>query len=354
MSPQATKAGATREPTESKQASITLLIRTNPEWTIVFFFGFFWAIAVVAVPFYAPSRALVTLGLAFGASAVGAFPGFLFGLPKSTNGTNSSSTGADAPSLTPSTSLEQIADWLTKIIVGAGLVELKTILPWFGGLCTNVAAEYGSTPLSPTFVGGWILFFVVVGFFAAYNLTRVYLSPVYRDLEKLVRERVAPVERDRDRLMKRASAVAAESVRALNPDARFSARAGTGAKTADAHGTVDAQDPNKGAFGGKPSQAGLTLSARFLPTSLPATAACVVELSVQGKDPARPLEGEVEFHLHPTFEEPVVRIPAKAGRAAMRTTIWGGFTVGAVTPDGTRLELDLSELPDAPQFVREL
>jgi len=354
MSAQVTKTGATREHAEPKQASITLLIRTNPEWTIVFFFGFFWAIAVVAVPFYAPSRALVTLGLAFGASAVGAFPGFLFGLPKSTSGTNSDSTGGDASSLTPSTGLEQIADWLTKIIVGAGLVELKTILPWFGGLCTNVAAEYGATPLSPTFVGGWILFFVVVGFFAAYNLTRVYLSPVYRDLEKLVRERVAPVERDRDRLMKRASAVAAESVRALNPDATFMARTGAKARLDDSHWTADTNDPNKGAFGGKPSEGGFTLSAWFLPSNLPATAACVVEIAVQGKDPARPLEGEVEFHLHPTFESPVVRIPAKGGRATMRITIWGGFTIGAVTPDGTRLELDLSELPDAPQFVRDL
>ena len=349
-----TRTGATKDETGPKQASITLFIRTNPEWTIVLFFGFFWAIAVVACPFYAPSRALVTLGLAFGASAVGAFPGFLFGLPKSTSATNSGSTGGDTSSLIPSTGLEQIADWLTKIIVGAGLVELKTILPWFGGLCTSIAAEYGETPPSPTFVGGWLLFFVVVGFFAAYNLTRVYLSPVYRNLEQLVRERIAPVARDRDRFLKRASALAAENVRALNPGAKFIAMADAEPKADESHRTATADDPNKGAFGGKSSQGHLTLSAKFLPTGPPGATACVVELAVQSDDPAKPLEGEVEFHLHPTFAAPVARIPSKDGQATMRATIWGGFTVGAITPDGTRLELDLSELPDAPQFVREL
>ena len=353
MSAQVTKAGATRDQAEPKQASITLLIRTNPELAIVIFFGFFWAIAVVACPFYAPPRAFVTLGLAFGASAVGAFPGFLFGLPKSNNATNTGSAGGDALSMAPSTGLEQIADWLTKIIVGAGLVELKSILPWFGGLCTSVAAEYSSTPPSPTFVGGWTLFFVVVSFIAAYNLTRVYLSPVYRDLEKLVRERVAPVERERDETNERMRAIAGEGIRQLNPGADFTASNGPASAVTIKPGT-DPEDPCKGQFDGLSERNGYRLSARFLPVKPSTSKSGTAVLSVESTQDGKKFEGTVVFYLHPTFDVPIVRVPINGGRAEMRITLWGGFTVGAVTPDGTKLELDLSELPDAPPFVREL
>src|SRR5438552_685547 len=61
--------------------------------------------------------------------AVGVVTGFLFGIPRVLQGTDS---GAEATAHTPyqqrvNTNLEQISDWLTKIIVGLGLVQLTKV-----------------------------------------------------------------------------------------------------------------------------------------------------------------------------------------------------------------------------------
>ena len=64
--------------------------------------------------------------------------------------------------------------------------------------------------------------------------------------------------------------------------------------------------------------------------------------------------GEVEFHLHPTFDPAIRRVPSEGGAAQLRVDAWGAFTVGAVVLDTlTQLELDLSTLSDAPKTFRE-
>jgi cellulose biosynthesis protein BcsQ len=67
-----------------------------------------------------------------------------------------------------------------------------------------------------------------------------------------------------------------------------------------------------------------------------------------------PLEGEVEFHLHPTFRPKVRRVRASDGRATLNLSAWGAFTVG-VSADGgrTMLELDLAADPSFPKRFRE-
>jgi len=66
-----------------------------------------------------------------------------------------------------------------------------------------------------------------------------------------------------------------------------------------------------------------------------------------------PLEGEVEFHLHPSFHPSIVRVRAHDDHAVLKFPAWGAFTIGASADDGrTRLELDLAQLPDAPELFR--
>jgi hypothetical protein len=244
-------------------ASMTLAARENPEWTIVIFFGAFWLVAILICPFYDLSHWSLTVGLAFGASATGALIGFLFGLPRVPSPSASVPADATRP-LASGTSLEQIADWLTKIVIGAGLVELQTLIPWYGTLCSNIATEYGTSPASSAFVGAWLAFFVIVGFFAAYNLTRVYLSPVYRDLEDLVRQRVAPLVEERDRTQEQMRDLAAEGLRQLNPKAVFAGLSELPALVAAKAGR-DPDDPCKGAFGGSSTSNEYKVAARFFP-----------------------------------------------------------------------------------------
>lgn len=80
-----------------------------------------------------------------------------------------------------------------------------------------------------------------------------------------------------------------------------------------------------------------------------------VRLIVKSISPKhKPLKGEVIFFLHPTFPNHIRRVPVgKNGVAELRLKAWGAFTVGVLTDDNkTKLELDLSELENAPMEFR--
>ena len=79
-----------------------------------------------------------------------------------------------------------------------------------------------------------------------------------------------------------------------------------------------------------------------------------IALQVNATDGDVPLDGPVEFHLHPTFSRSVERVNPVDGRAELLLGAWGAFTVG-VSADGgrTRLELDLSADESFPKTFRE-
>jgi hypothetical protein len=92
---------------------------------------------------------------------------------------------APAPrsSLAASTNLEQIADGLTKMIVGVTLVELRnvpsyleSITDWVVSGLDGTAAEQVSQP----FVGALSVYFAVLGFLVAYLLARLFLTEALR------------------------------------------------------------------------------------------------------------------------------------------------------------------------------
>lgn len=132
---------------------------------------------------------LLALSIAGAAAAVGAATGFLFGLPRTltsgevrTAAAQVSAAATDqaldpaAPSakLGTNTNLEQISDWLTKIIVGVGLTKLDQLPDLIEGFGDKVAPFFG--------VGGKVfgigggLYFLILGFFIGYVLTRTKLT----------------------------------------------------------------------------------------------------------------------------------------------------------------------------------
>jgi hypothetical protein len=114
---------------------------------------------------------------------------------------------------------------------------------------------------------------------------------------------------------------------------------------------VDPNDPHKGRFGGRATRNGKVLAATVRSTKGDDDWFDVrLEVSAEADAPA--LEGDVTFHLHPTFSHNAVTERVQHGVARLRLTAWGAFTVGAVTADGTRLELDLAELASAPMAFR--
>jgi hypothetical protein len=111
----------------------------------------------------------------------------------------------------------------------------------------------------------------------------------------------------------------------------------------------DEDDPHKGQFGGHSQRNGATLSAHVDALRSDWFEICLT-VTV---DPAPSEPVTVRFHLHPTFRISVREVPLQSGRAELILRAWGAFTVGVEINGRTRLELDLAELPDAPQAFRE-
>jgi hypothetical protein len=99
--------------------------------------------------------------------ATGAFIGFLFGAPR----VNPAAT--DNVDLLPNTNIETVSDWLTKILVGIGLINFKEI----GAFLDRISGDLdGSLLAGKPFALALIVYFFVVGLIQGYLLTRMFLS----------------------------------------------------------------------------------------------------------------------------------------------------------------------------------
>jgi hypothetical protein len=129
---------------------------------------------------------LSTNGLtAFGAAAMvsaasylaGSLLGFLFGIPRALSSDAEVSFDRQHDRLITNTNLEQISDWLTKIIVGATLVQLGNLTRKFSELATFVSGIFGSpSAQNKTMAGAIILYSALLGFFVSYIAARSIIT----------------------------------------------------------------------------------------------------------------------------------------------------------------------------------
>src|SRR5207244_11408636 len=118
----------------------------------------------------------------------GSLLGFLFGIPRAP-APKSDGNRADAgakpaptppavappkPSFEINTNLEQISDWLTKIIVGLGLVNLRSVPTYLKELSAYFAVSFGDVPGREAITLALIVLFGICGFLLGYLLTRLF------------------------------------------------------------------------------------------------------------------------------------------------------------------------------------
>ena len=168
-----------------------LIALGTPSWTYAFA-GLLWAAAC---------------------SSVGWFLGFLFGIPRSLStdtarttapvppeGTATPADGdqntvslaksdvtplpspkpavATGPSTAVNTNLEQISDWLTKIIVGVTLVESRKVLDHLSNAAHVMAGSLGGDG-SVSFAFAILIYFFFSGLLGSYLLTRLFLQRAF-------------------------------------------------------------------------------------------------------------------------------------------------------------------------------
>jgi hypothetical protein len=110
-------------------------------------------------------------------------------------------------------------------------------------------------------------------------------------------------------------------------------------------------DPHKGRFGGSATANGLILELEsWEKCNDPAFLA--LRLTVRSTNGTHQ-SGIVRFFLHPTFDPSIELVHWRSGRASFICYAMGGFTLGAETEDGTKLELDLALIDQLPKWFRD-
>jgi hypothetical protein len=121
--------------------------------------------------------------LALAALVAGGLLGFLFGVPRFL--TSERAAGGTDPVLSahgylPNSNLEQVSDWLTKILIGVTLTQLGEIPGLIQRLVDYVRGPFGAAPASTPFVLSTLVLYAIGGFLVGYLWCRLYLGRALR------------------------------------------------------------------------------------------------------------------------------------------------------------------------------
>jgi hypothetical protein len=110
---------------------------------------------------------------------LGGLLGFLFGIPKTVKLQTQIETkpsSSNTEKYVENTNLEDVSDWLTKIIIGVGLVELTQIPQFLNQYAEMIAPALGGIPSSGAFGIAILVYYSIVGFLFVYLSTRGYME----------------------------------------------------------------------------------------------------------------------------------------------------------------------------------
>ncbi|WP_224373045.1 DoxX-like family protein [Hyalangium versicolor] len=138
--------------------------------------------AVIAI---APWHHSVSSLWAMACLSTGALIGFIFGVPRYLK----RKQGVEkAARYVPNTNIEKLSDWLTKILIGVGLVEfhalggiLQRLSDFFASGAVVRPDQSASVSEARTFASAIIVYFVVAGVIQGFLLTRMFLTRAWND-----------------------------------------------------------------------------------------------------------------------------------------------------------------------------
>lgn len=195
-----------------------------------FIFVFCTGLVLVLISLTQPSgfqTALVGLCCLVGiaAGSVGGALGFLFGIPRtltaeSVDSGGAASGGSRTRHTRSNTNLEQISDWLTKIVVGATLVQINMIWPGLVAFGRDFEAQVIRLPGLSNLTGlaGLVPVMTLIGFAAGFLMiylqTRTFLALMFARTEHVMDD-VRLVGNDLSTLHQAAARVAAQGAAAV-------------------------------------------------------------------------------------------------------------------------------------------
>ncbi len=159
---------------------------------IILFFGITVGLGIVFTGLFESTLKSFSVGMLWLLACImsGSGVGFLFGVPKVLQGSNpaadSGPQGSGSYRFVINTNLTEISDWLTKIIVGLGLVNLAKIPPYIQRTANCLAAgmNTASRDTALAFSYGLIVCYSILGFLFTYLITRLVLSKAFSEADQ--------------------------------------------------------------------------------------------------------------------------------------------------------------------------
>jgi hypothetical protein len=145
-------------------------------------------------------KAALAIIAASACAIIGGLIGFLFGIPRYIRAKDSSgavSVAGGGSDWGPNTNLEQISDWLTKILVGVTLVQFNEVRKTLEDIAKGLTQGLTGSSEPFAFAMGLILFFLGVGFPLGYLWTRLFLPGAYFRADNLLADIQKDLEVDR-------------------------------------------------------------------------------------------------------------------------------------------------------------
>ena len=145
------------------------------------------------------SWSIFALSTLIGACAfsLGALLGFLFGIPQYFAGAEP--RGGNRATYQPNTNLTQVSDWLTKIIIGVGLVQFGQLVDTLGQLGDSLEPSLGGEDAGKAFGIALVVGFFVIGFLVGYLYTRLRLQWAFASADRGAFEQVVKEAADRQK-----------------------------------------------------------------------------------------------------------------------------------------------------------
>lgn len=158
-----------------------------------------WGVIVVGliiVTFHEETLNTVGFLWSLACLAAGWLIGFLFGIPLGVaepQAVHQPTDTANPTFLKANTNLDKISDWLTKLLVGATLVELKNVPRYIYEAATFIAP--GLTPrgvknrslTEVSFAAALLVYFSIAGFLGGYLTTRLFFEAAFEHADEQLR-----------------------------------------------------------------------------------------------------------------------------------------------------------------------
>lgn len=350
-------------------------------------FMIFGLIAIIVVGIWANSTdgkrvfwSVIGLSGAISLASIlsGGFLGFLFGIPRSlqrgasevapiTNTENNvNRNGQIVVKERPysnNTNLEQISDWLTKIIVGVSLTQLHEIRKGFGDLTSTVSKgfeKYIPVDFSTPFAASLMIFYAICGFLLVYLWAKIYLLQQLTKLDRGLDGIDDKISRVETKVDSQSDKIELAKLEQLQEDfGKVKNKLKIEESKPEFKNIVEAASPGqvkyiddsqKERWGGLSTSGGFTLQASFNKTD-PLDDSYDLILTVRPVSQDDQLIGDVFFFLHDSYyPDSIKKVTADKNSASISISSYEAFTVGAVCNGGAiKLELDLNNCPNTPE-----